>query len=69
MRTALALSFVLALAACGGKAKPATTPAPDATAVESAAPGGDDQSTDDEDGAPKGGDPDEASADPCGGGE
>lgn len=68
MRTALALSFVLALAACGGKAKPATTPAPDATAVESAAPDGVDQSTDDE-ADTKAVDPDEASADPCGGGE
>jgi hypothetical protein len=62
------LLFVLA-AACGGKSKPATTPAPlEPTAVE-AMP--DDAEADDDagQGDPKGAPPDEDRADPCGGGE
>ena len=75
MRTALALSFVLALAACGSKAKPATTPTAERSmSTESAAPGGGSdgavEDDGDSDGGSRGVDPDdEAQADTCGGGE
>ncbi len=72
MRTLAIVALSLALAACGGKPKPATTP-DTATGVqteaEEAAP--DDGVTDDgEDNAKtRQAPPDETSADPCGGGE
>lgn len=69
MRIAAIVALSLALAACGGKPKPTTTPDPATgvqTETEEAAP--DDGATDEGDGKTRQG-PDEASADPCGGGE
>lgn len=70
MRTLAIAALSLALAACGSKPKPATTP-DTATGVQpeagEAAP--DDGVSDDETDAKTRQAPDETSADPCGGGE
>ncbi len=70
MRTFATVALSLALAACGGKPQPGTTPAPTATEVQAEGDAADDGTTEEGDPTnPRQGPPDESRADPCGGGE
>lgn len=69
MRPLLALAFVLSLAACGSKPRPATTPEAAATPVETEATSTSDDDESSDGAVQRSSDEDDAKADPCGGGE